>query len=120
METPENTGLSAEVVPTPEDEKIFQEIENGNFKNTYKLTAITDKIAKTLYETNYEGHLDLRNLTSLSDNAAFYISKYKGEILSLQRLIFISDKGIGYLAYSKVIVYTNSNIQDRIDKIKAK
>ena len=91
--------------------KIYQEINDGNFENTYKLTYITDEIAeiigtqkninlshlKQLTDRQAElickdiSSINLAGLTTLTDNVAEYLGKTRSRV-ELFHLATISDK----------------------------
>ena len=81
--------VSEELIPTPEDEKIFEEIKRDNFDRVNDLTVITDEIAEIL--SGYSGEINLNGLSFISDSAAKALSKFRGQWLNLIGLKKISD-----------------------------
>jgi hypothetical protein len=85
-----------ETVPNVRDEKIAQEICNGNYENLTELTHLSVKTAKCL--SNFSGpDLFLNNLAALSENAARFLFQWGGNWICMNGITNLSPSAAKYL-----------------------
>ena len=138
---PQSKSLKSinEKLPTKKDKIIFDEITiNNQFHNTRELSTLPVEIAKIIakqegkgiwldgltsisdsaafYLSKHQGSLKLDGLTSISENAAKHFAMYKG-VLSMKGLVSITDEAARYLYNHHGILRLNDTIQAQVDKV---
>jgi hypothetical protein len=77
------------------ERSMAEELKNGNFKNTNKLTSLNNELIELLVK--YDGPIELDGLKSITPEEAEKLSLHKGSIL-LNGLKSISDKIAEFLS----------------------
>ncbi len=108
MADPKMQFPDGENIITPEDEKLFQKIREGNFSNedTKKITTITEEIAEIIIKKEGE-FISLDGLKSLSDQVAKILAKYEGYI-EFENLSSLSDSAAEDFSRQKGTIYFGS------------
>ncbi len=98
-----------------ENKKIWDEINEGNYENIYKLTFLFDNAAEHLSVHKYSLYLD--GLTSLSDKAAEHLSRHQ-DSLFFDNLVSLSDTACQFLAQFRGNLYVQAELQKQINRYK--
>ncbi len=117
----------ADLASKKENKIIFDQIRQGDFTNTGRLTNITDEIATLLLKKfKKSGDLDsnalnLDGLSTVPDSVLKILSSYKG-FISLNRIRSLSPTAAEHLSQNKagLSLYELIEIPEEIAKILAK
>jgi hypothetical protein len=99
--------------------KIWDEMKEGNFENTGKLTFLTPKVARIFSEKCNRTELWLESLSVFSPEVAKELAKFKGKHICLCGVRFVSDLVAMYLGKSN-IEYVNLHELESLSEVAAK